>query len=128
MILDSSMLMLPLEKRINLSFELERIITSSFEIVVPQIVLNELTTLSEKGKPSIKQKALLAIKLANNFKILDSDIEGNADLEIERLAEEYQAIVATNDAELRSKLRKKGLAVISLRGKNQLAFFGFEDY
>ncbi len=125
-ILDSSMLMLPLEKKINLTLELERIISSSFTIVVPRIVLVELEKLEEKGKTSLKQKAIFAQQLAKSFEILDSEIDGNADSELERLAEKYSAIVATNDSELRSKLRKRGLAVIALRGDNRLELFGQE--
>lgn len=126
-ILDSSMLMLPLEKKINITLELERIISSSFKIVVPRIVLIELKKLEEKGKASLKQKAIFAQQLANSFEILDSEVEGNADLELERLAEKHSAVVATNDAELRLKLRSKGLAVIALRGENHLEFFGHEE-
>ena len=127
-LLDSSMLMLPLEKKINLSFELERIINSHFEIVVPQIVLSELEKLKKKGTSSTKQKAQFALKLANNYRILDSGLEGNADEEIEKLAKKHHAIVATNDVELRQKLNNKGIAVISLRGNNKLALFGHVEF
>ena len=123
-ILDSSMLMLPIEKKINITLELERIISSSFKIVVPRIVLSELKKLEEQGKTSLKQKATFAQQLAKRFEILDSEIEGNADLELLNLAEKHGAVVATNDAELRLKLRSKGLSVISLRGDNRLEFFG----
>lgn len=126
-ILDSSMLMLPLEKKINITSELDRIISSSFRIVVPRIVLTELKKLVEQGKTSLKQKATFAQQLAENFEILDSEIEGNTDLELEKLAEKYRAVVATNDAELRLRLRSKGLSVISLRGDNRLEFFGSEE-
>jgi len=126
-ILDSSMLMLPLEKKINITLELERIISSSFSIVIPRIVLVELKKLEEKGKTSLKQKAIFAQQLANSFEILDSEVEGNTDLELERLAVKHSAVVATNDAELRLKLLNKGLAVIALRGDNRLEFFGQEE-
>ena len=106
---------------------MERIISSSFRIVVPRIVLAELEKLVEQGKTSLKQKATFAQQLSKNFEILDSEIEGNADLELEKLAEKYKAVVATNDAELRLRLRSKGLSVISLRGDNRLEFFGSEE-
>ena len=126
-ILDSSMLMLPLEKKVNITLELERIISYSFRIVVPRIVLVELKKLEEKGKTSLKQKAIFAQQLANSFEILDSEVKGNTDLELERLAVKHSAVVATNDTELRLKLLKKGLAVIALRGDNRLEFFGQEE-
>ncbi len=123
-IIDSSMLMLPLEKKINLSYEIERLVQISFEIVVPQIVLDELRRLSEKESQSIKQKAKLALELANRFVKIESNTNCHADEEILRLALEKEAIVATNDTELRKRLREKGIVVISLRGKNKLSLFG----
>ncbi|NPD87217.1 MAG: hypothetical protein HGN29_00745 [Asgard group archaeon] len=126
-ILDSSMLMLPLEKKINISLELERILPISFEIVVPKIVVCELEKIMLDAPPSTQKKAKLALELVNKYRILESNIEGLADDEIERLAIENNSIVATNDSELRLKLREKGIAVIALHGKNKLALFGYID-
>ncbi len=126
-ILDSSMLMLPLEKKINITFELERIIPVDFEIVIPEIIVIELKKLIEESSPSTKQKAQFALKLAEKYEILYSKTEGNADIELERLAEEHNAIIATNDSALRLRLRQKGLPVISLHGDNKLSLFGFVE-
>jgi rRNA-processing protein FCF1 len=123
-ILDTSMLMLPLEKKVNLTYELERLVHKNFEIVVPLAVLKELEELLEKGKQSTKLKAKLAIELANKFSILHTETNTFADEEILRLALEKDAIVATNDSELRLKLRERGITVISLHGKNKLSLFG----
>lgn len=126
-ILDSSMLILPFEKKINITFELERIIPVDFEIVIPEIIIMELKSLLEESSPSSKQKAQFALKLAEKYAILNSKTNGNADFELERLAEEHNAIIATNDTALRLKLRKKGLPVISLHGNNRLSLFGFAE-
>ncbi len=123
-ILDSSMLMLPLEKKINISFELERLVLKSFEIVVPQVVLDELKKLLDNKSQSTRLKAKLALELASEFSVIESRTNCFADEEILRIAVEKEAIVATNDAELRSRLRKKSIAVISLHGKNKLSLFG----
>ncbi len=127
-LLDSSMLMLPLEKKINLNYEFERILTVAFEIVVPQIVLIELEGLKERGKIAIKRKAQLALNLAEAFKTIESKIEGHVDFELIRLAEIHKAVIATNDRKLRSILIDKGMAVISLHGKNKLVLFGDLSY
>jgi rRNA-processing protein FCF1 len=122
------MLMLPLERKINLSYEFERILTVDFEIVVPKIVLIELEELKEKGEISTKRKTQLALNLAKSFKTIESKAEGHVDHELIRLAEIHKAVVATNDRELRSMLIDKGIAVISLHGKNKLALFGDLSY
>ncbi len=127
-LLDSSMLMLPLEKKINLSYEFERILTVAFEIVVPQIVLIELEELKEKGEIAKKRKAQLALNLAGSFKMIESKTEVHVDYELIRLAEIHKAVIATNDRKLRSILINKGMAVISLHGKNKLALFGDLSY
>jgi len=126
-LLDTSMLMLPSERKINLTYELDRLVPLRKKIAVPSIVIQELQTLINKGSPAIKQKARLALSLSKQFQILETDTEGEADRELESLAEELNAIVATNDSELRLKLRKKGIVVISLRGDNKLEVFGNID-
>ena len=127
-LLDSSMLMLPLEKKINLSYEFERILSVSFEVVVPQIVLIELEKIKEKGELATKRKARLALNLARSFRTIESKAEGHADYELIRLAKIHKAVIATNDRKLRSILIEEGIAVISLHGKNKLALFGDLSY
>ncbi|MCK5303716.1 MAG: hypothetical protein KAJ72_00590 [Candidatus Heimdallarchaeota archaeon] len=127
-LLDSSMLMLPLEKKINLSYEFERILTIAFEIVVPQVVLIELEKIKEKGETATKRKAQLALNLAMSFRTIESKTEVHADYELIRLAELHKAVIATNDRKLRSILIYKGMAVISLHGKNKLTLFGDLSY
>lgn len=122
--LDTSMLMLPLEKNINLTSEFDRLLNFSYEVFVPEIIYKELNKLKLTASPSIKSKAMFAIKLAEQFSTFPSNLEGQADEELLRLAVEYNAIIATNDSELRSKLRKRGIAVISLHGDNRLSLFG----
>ena len=127
-LLDSSMLMLPLEKKINLSYEFERILTIAFEIVVPQVVLIELEKIKEKGETATKRKAQLALNLAMSFRTIESKTEVHADYELIRLAKLHKAVIATNDRKLRSILIYKGMAVISLHGKNKLTLFGDLSY
>ncbi len=127
-LLDSSMLMLPLEKKINLSYEFERILTIAFEIVVPQVVLIELEKIKEKGETATKRKAQLALNLAMSFRTIESKTEVHADYELIRLAKLHKAVIATNDRKLRSILIDKGMAVISLHGKNKLTLFGDLSY
>jgi len=124
-ILDSSMLMLPLENKINLSSEINRLITKNHKIVVPKIVLEELTSLLNSASTVTTNKASFALSLAEKFAIIESNTGIHPDTEIVRLAEEKKAIVATNDKEMRQKLLDKGIAVISLHGKNRLSLFGY---
>ncbi|MHA1303819.1 MAG: type II toxin-antitoxin system VapC family toxin [Candidatus Heimdallarchaeaceae archaeon] len=121
-ILDSCILMLPSEKRINLS-KLD-FLPFSYILVVPEIVIEELTKLSQSDKTATKRKAKLALLLAEKYERLSSRMEGHVDTEIIRLAKQHKAIVATTDSELRRKLRNEGIPVITLRGKNELKLIG----
>ncbi|MBY9000236.1 MAG: hypothetical protein KGD64_04925 [Candidatus Heimdallarchaeota archaeon] len=123
-LLDSSMLMLPLEKKINLIYEIDRLVNVAYEIVVPRIVLRELEDIMQKEKTAVKRKAQLALNLASSFRILESEIVGIADTELLRLARFLDAIVATNDRELRITLLENSIPVISLHGENKLTLFG----
>ena len=126
-ILDSSMLMLPMEKKINLSIEISRLVTKTHKIVVPKIVLDELTSLLDSASTITTSKANFALSLAKSFPVLESQIDMHPDAELIRLAQENEAVVATNDKILRKKLLDKGIAVISLHGKNRLSLFGHID-
>lgn len=127
-LLDSSMLMLPLEKKINLTYEIDRLVTITYDIVIPEIVIRELKDIIQEEKSAVKRKAQLALKLAASFRIIESKIEGIADTELLRLAKVHNAIVATNDRELRLILLKNNIPVISLHGENKLNLFGDLPY
>ena len=127
-ILDSSMLMLPLEKKINITNEIERILNFSFKFIVPEEVFIELEKLCTEATPSTQRKAKFALELATKFDRLPPSTEIKADDAIINLAEKHNAIVATNDGLLRKKLLAKGISVISLFGKNKLELFGEPKY
>ncbi|MHA1668526.1 MAG: type II toxin-antitoxin system VapC family toxin [Candidatus Heimdallarchaeaceae archaeon] len=126
-ILDSSMLILPLEKKLNLTAEIERILPLEHELVVPKKVIEELEKLKKEGTLAIQRKSKLALELAEAFKIIDSKFRGKTDDVIFELAIKHKAVVATNDRELRKRLRSEGIAVISLRGNNKLSLFGYVE-
>lgn len=127
-ILDSSMLMIPLERKINLSFQLEKILFFAFKIVVPTVVIKELKKHIDKKKTATRNKAKLALKLAEQYESIDSNTEIHTDDELINLAEKHNAIIATNDNELRNRLRKKGFMTIGIRGKKALELFGIDKH
>ncbi len=106
--------------------ELARLLNQRFEPVLLSPILQELKTMAEKGSPSRRKQASLALKLAEKCSIID--IEKNRDESndnvILRVANLWNSPVATNDQELRNKLRARNIPVIHLRGKNQLELEG----
>jgi hypothetical protein len=125
-ILDSNFLFVPAKFQLDIFEELAKLLNQRFEPVLLSSIYQELQTLAEKGAPSRRKQALLALKLAEKCRRIDvekSGAESNDDV-ILRTATLWKSPVATNDRELRNKLRARKLPVIFLRGKSRLELEG----
>ena len=111
-LLDANALLMPFQFRINLEAEIRRLL-GDIEIAVPGPVLQELRTLSGGGR-----KAASALRLAETFPSIEG--HGAADDALLDLATGRGAIVVTNDAALRSRLRQNRVPVVFLRSRSHL--------
>ena len=125
-ILDSNFLFIPAKFQIDVFEELAKLLNQRFEPVLLSSIYQELKTMAEKGAPSRRRQASLALKLAEKCKKIDVEkhLEETNDEVILRIATLWKSPVATNDRELRRKLRTLNIAVIYLRGKNRLELQG----
>ena len=125
-ILDSNFLMIPTKFRLDIFEGLEKALNQRVEAIVPEPVYDELKRASVAKSPKQARQAREALKLAEKTRIfkVDSRIEEPVDDVILRLAVEWNCPVATNDAELRKKLRKKSIPVIYLRQRSRLEVDG----
>jgi len=82
--------------------------------------------MAEKGSPKRRKQASLALKLAEKCSRIniEKSVEETNDDVILRVAAEWKSPVATNDRELRKKLRAKNIPVIFLRNKSRLELEG----
>ncbi len=109
-ILDTNALLMPFQFKVDIEKELDRIL-GTYELLVPSSVIHELELLKDKhAKP--------ALKLARRFRTIEVDEKG--DKAIIKLAEELNAMVVTNDKNLRNDLEEVGVKVIFLRQKSYL--------
>ena len=124
--LDSNFLMLPMVKRINLLSELDRLLSAKYRLIVPRCVVDELERLASHGKPLERRRARFALKLLEEWRaeVVEVPCSAGVDEALARGAMSQGWIVATNDAELRSKLREQGTPVVYLRGGKKLALEG----
>jgi len=125
-ILDSNFLFIPAQFQIDVFEELTRLLNQRFEPILLSSTYQELQTMAEKGSPSRRKQASLALKLAEKCRVVDVEKkrdETNDDV-ILRVATLWKSPVATNDRELRKKLRDNGIPVIFLRGKRRLELEG----
>ena len=126
LILDANFLFIPSKFRIDVFEELANLVNQRFEPILLSITFQELQTMAEKGSPSIQKQASLALNLAQKCRQIQVERktgETNDDA-ILRIAVEWNSPVATNDQELRRRLRAKNIPVIFLRGKSRLELEG----
>ncbi|MEM0448752.1 MAG: twitching motility protein PilT [Methanomassiliicoccales archaeon] len=115
-VFDTNALLMPFEFHINIDFELRRLL-GDFQAYVPGCVIGEL-------KRSSSKHASAALSLARKYPIAETKEQG--DEGVIEAARRLEAFVVTNDALIRSRLRKLGMRTIFLRSGNHLAFDG--DY
>jgi len=125
-ILDANFLFVPLQFKIDVFEGITRLLNQKFEPVLLSTTRRELQTMADLGSPQLRKQAAVALKLAETCKVIDvkKRAEETDDDVILRIAAEWKSAVATNDRELRKKLRGRNLPVIFLRGKNRFDLEG----
>ena len=125
-ILDSNFLFIPFQFQIDILEELENLI-GKFEPIALSTTMEELEKLSKERSEKTKRQALSALKLTERctiIKVERNQVETNDDV-ILRKARDWNCGVATNDRELRRRLRKEAIPVIYLRQRKRLQLEGY---
>jgi len=125
-IFDSNFFFVPLHVKIDIFSEMMTLLNQKYEPIILSTTLQELQRIAEKGTPKLRKQAAVALKFAEKcrvFNVKKSRDETNDDVVI-RIAAEWRSPVATNDRELRRRLREQNLPVIFLRGENRLELEG----
>jgi len=125
-ILDSNFLFIPSQFKIDVFEGLMNLLNQRFEPVLLSSTHQELRTMAEKGPSKRRKQASLALKLAEKCRLVnvEKEAEETNDDVILRIAAQWKSPVATNDRELRRKLRARDIPVIFLRGKSRLELEG----
>jgi rRNA-processing protein FCF1 len=125
-ILDSNALFVPLQFKIDIFSELERLLKRNFELILLSPVKRELKALAERGSPKMRKNASYALKLAERCKHLEVEDLASAltDDIIVKIAKEWSSPVFTNDKQLRKRLRDISVPVIYVRQKSHLEIDG----
>lgn len=120
-ILDTNMLMAIGQFNVDIFSEIERICNFKYELCILDRQTKELEEIRKKrGKDS--RAAKLATDLIKNkkVKIIKTISEKDVDSQILEFAQKNNYIVATQDKELKNRLKRKNLQVIFLRQKKYL--------
>ncbi|MBR9698923.1 nucleotide-binding protein [Candidatus Woesearchaeota archaeon] len=117
-IIDTNFLLIPITQGVDIFSEFDRIMDEPFQLFVVDKTIEELNTIIQDQSGKDKQAAAFALQIIEQrpLNIIKTG-KGHADGEILAL-KEY--IVATQDKELKEKLRQQGRKVIFLRQKSHL--------
>jgi rRNA-processing protein FCF1 len=128
-ILDSNFLFVPLRFGVDIFSEVERLLGPSVVCLVPAAVLAELEVLRDGASPSLLREIDFALELAGRCRVLEGDRLAGESVDdlILRLAVGGGFLVATNDGELRGRLRGVGVAVVFLRQRAYLEVEGYVE-
>lgn len=112
--------MIPVELKLDVFTELERVCDFQYELFIVDKTMEELEKLAQRaGKQGQNARIAKQICDSKNLKVIETE-EGYADDLIVSIAEQKGYYVATQDADLKRKLRDKNLSVVFLRQKNYI--------
>ena len=119
-IIDTNFLMLPLQFKVDIFSELDRVCNFNCNLFIYEESINELKNIIQKSGGKDKKAAQFALKLIKlkNIKVLKSEKKDVDSLILENLDDD--TIVATQDITLKKKLLEKGVSVVILRQKKYL--------
>ena len=124
-ILDTNFFFIPFKFKIDIFEELFNLLNQRFKPILLSSTQKELHRIIESSQ-KLKKQGYLALKFAKkcHFVMVEKRSTETFDDVILRIALERKIPVATNDKELRKRLRKSGIPVIFLRQKRFLDIEG----
>ncbi|MDP7141297.1 MAG: hypothetical protein QF362_00955 [Candidatus Woesearchaeota archaeon] len=120
-ILDTNFLMAVSQFRIDIFAEIQRICDFRYKLYIIDKTLDELKGLIEQNKGKDGRAAKLALSLIKqkHISIIKTDKDRIVDDLIMNIVNK-EHIVATQDKELKSRLKQKNIGIISIRQKRYL--------
>ncbi len=120
--LDTNFLLIPVQFKVDIFEELERIAENQPEIIILEPILGELEKISETGNTKDKTAAKVALQLIKqkHLKVVPSSFKKPVD-DIIVMAVKEGDFVATQDKELKKRLKAKKVGIITLKNKSYLA-------
>jgi rRNA-processing protein FCF1 len=119
--------MIPFQFHIDIFQEIEYLLQKKVDFIVPSAVKQELTSISARGGEG-SSEASLALQLASRCRVVEVSLqpEETVDDAIAKAAQKLSAVVATNDIELKKKLRGMLVPVVIMRDKSKLEIEGVD--
>jgi rRNA-processing protein FCF1 len=125
-IVDSNALFVPLQFKIDIFSELQKLLNRNFQIVLISPVKHELENLVKRGSIKMRKQASFALEISNKLICLEIPEKSKEEVDdaIVRASKALNAIVFTNDKLLKKKLRDISTPVVYVREKSRLEIDG----
>jgi hypothetical protein len=125
-IIDSNFLLVPAQLKLDIFEGLMNLLNQNYESIVLSTTIDELRSIVERGAPKLRKQAEMALKLAEKCSLVSVDRKTGEtnDEVIVRVAKQRKWLVATNDSELRKRLRNISVPVVYVRQKSRLELEG----
>ncbi|MFH1055915.1 MAG: DNA-binding protein [Candidatus Altiarchaeota archaeon] len=118
-LLDTNFLLLPKQHKIDIFSEIQRLVPEKHTLATLSPVVEELHHLAgTRTEDMVAAKVALQMLEQNGVEIIPADKE--ADEAIIEYAAANPTLVATNDKDLKRRLKKTVQGIIHMRGKNHL--------
>jgi len=119
---DTNFLLLPVLQGIDVFGELSRFVSESHELATLSSVVGELELMQEsKSRRGVAAKVALELIKQKNVRVYETDFRADDSL-LDYALKHKNTVVCTNDRELKKKLRKHGIGVISPKGRSYLTY------
>jgi len=118
-LLDTNFLLVPHQHKVDVFSEIERLVPETHTLATLATVVEELKGLSGTStKDKVAAKVALALIKHKGIRVLPA--EGEADDSILEFAKANETLVATNDRELKRRLKPYVSGAICMRGRSHL--------
>ncbi|HSU73013.1 MAG TPA: PIN domain-containing protein [Candidatus Binatia bacterium] len=119
---DTNFLIKCIEWKIDFFSEFERVCDFAYDVVLLDCVLDELAAYGAEGGKK-KETANVALLVLSKKPVKTVHAGGHADDALVKLATKHD-VVATQDQELKRRLKEKGVPVVVIREKGYLELVG----
>ncbi|MCS7140175.1 MAG: hypothetical protein N3F04_03365 [Candidatus Nezhaarchaeota archaeon] len=122
---DTNLLISMLERPVDVVSRVEELLEVKVEPVILRVQLQEIEKMARTKRLKISQTARALLSLISNKFIIIESPDNKVDEAIVEVSKRESLIVATNDRELRRKLRRSGVTTIYMKSNGKFEVEGY---
>ncbi len=119
-LLDTNFLLIPAIFKVDIFEEIKRIVNEPYKLYILDKTIDELKKIVKEQKGKHKEAAKIALQFVKqkSLNTIKNSTKDSVDDIIVDIADDY--VVATQDKELKKRLKEKNIRIITLRAKKYL--------